>query len=237
MKETFYFSHDYNARSDWKLIKVAMKYWMEWIWTYWCIIEMLYEEWWYLDLEEYERITFELRMEYKIVESILNDFWLFEKDDKKFWSNSVLDRLKQRMNKSEKARISVQKRWDKKKEENTNVLRTNNECNTIKESKEKESKEKESKEKELVASQPNEYQLSISYLKNIENEQIPDYAENFKDEWIKFCYYWSEKWKTWKIRAEWEKTFEIKRRFATWMSRKKETYQKADKPSVMDITL
>jgi len=90
---------------------------------------------------------------------------------------------------------------------------------------------------QLVASQPNEYQLSISYLKNIENEQIPDYAENFKDEWIKFCYYWSEKWKTWKIRAEWEKTFEIKRRFATWMSRKKETYQKADKPSVMDITL
>lgn len=90
---------------------------------------------------------------------------------------------------------------------------------------------------QLVASQPNEYQLSISYLKNIENEQIPDYAENFKDEWIKFCYYWSEKWKTWKIRAEWEKTFEIKRRFATWMSRKKETYQKTDKPSVMDIVL
>ena len=80
------------------------------------------------------------------------------------------------MNKSEKARISVQKRWDKKKEENTNVLRTYYECNTI-----KESKEKESKEKELVASQPNEYQLSISYLKNIENEQIPDYAENFKN--------------------------------------------------------
>lgn len=90
---------------------------------------------------------------------------------------------------------------------------------------------------QLVATQPNEYQLSISYLKNIENEQIPDYAENFKDEWIKFCYYWSEKWKTWKIRAEWEKTFEIKRRFATWMSRKKETYQKTEKPSVMDITL
>lgn len=90
---------------------------------------------------------------------------------------------------------------------------------------------------QLVATQPNEYQLSISYLKNIENEQIPDYAENFKDEWIKFCYYWSEKWKTWKIRAEWEKTFEIKRRFATWMNRKKETYQKTEKPSVMDITL
>lgn len=143
MKETFYFSHDYNARSDWKLVKLAMKCGMEWIWAYWCIIEMLYEEWWYLDIEEYERITFELRMEYKVVESIINNFWLFEKDDTKFWSNSVLDRLKQRMDKSEKARISVQKRWDKKKEEDTNVLRTNNECNTIKERKGKEIKEKD----------------------------------------------------------------------------------------------
>ena len=95
----------------------------------------------------------------------------------------------------------------------------------------------ETRELEIVVAQPNEYQLSISYLKNIEKEKIPDYAENYQDEWIKFCYYWSEKWKTWKIRAEWEKTFEIKRRFATWMSRKKETYQQKQKESALDITL
>jgi len=145
MKETFYFSHDYNARSDWKLVKVSMKHGMEWIWAYWCIIEMLYEEWWYLEIEEYERITFELRVSYDIVKSIVNNFWLFESDDKKFWSNSVLDRLKQRMDKSEKARISVQKRWDNKNKKDTIVLQTNNDSNTIKERKGKEIKEKESK--------------------------------------------------------------------------------------------
>lgn len=166
MKETFYFSHDYNARSDWKLVKLAMKYGMEWIWAYWCIIEMLYEEWWYLDIEEYERITFELRMEYKVVESIINNFWLFEKDDTKFWSNSVLDRLKQRMDKSEKARISVQKRWDKKKEEDTNVLRTNYECNTIKERKGKEIKEKDRNIKKIKESlNPIIIDNNIRYLK------------------------------------------------------------------------
>ena len=95
---------------------------------------------------------------------------------------------------------------------------------------------------QLVATQPNEYNLSINYLKEsvtlvyTNNLQIPDYVKD-KWEWHKFVWYWSEKWKTWKIRAEWEKTFEIKRRFATWMSRKKETYQKTEKPSVMDITL
>ena len=89
--------------------------------------------------------------------------------------------------------------------------------------------------KPLVA---NEYEEWMNYLKNYSIKSlIPDYAENYQDEWIKFCYYWSEKWKTWKIRAEWEKTFEIKRRFATWMSRKKETYQQKQKESALDITL
>ena len=81
--------------------------------------------------------------------------------------------------------------------------------------------------KPLVA---NEYQIDMTYLRCFSmNSWIPDYAENYQDEWIKFCYYWSEKWKTWKIRAEWEKTFEIKRRFATWIWRRKETYQKESK--------
>jgi hypothetical protein len=50
------------------------------------------------------------------------------------------------MDKSEKARISVQKRWKKREEENTNVLRTQNDSNTIKERKGKERKLKKRKE-------------------------------------------------------------------------------------------
>lgn len=230
MKETFYFSHDYNARNDWKLVKVMMKYWVTGIGVYWCIIEMLYEEWWYLNVNEYERITFELRTQENIVKWVVEDFWLFKQDKKNFWSNSILDRLKERQEKSDKARESIQKRWDKKKKENTNVLQTNYDSNTIKERKRKEIKEKESKT-EIVALQPNEYSQTMDYLRWYEIEtEIPDYAENYREEWIKFCMYWSEKWKTWKIRAEWEKTFELKKRFATWMSRKKETYQKSVAP-------
>lgn len=93
-------------------------------------------------------------------------------------------------------------------------------------------------ETDTVVSQPNEYEEWMNYLKKYSIQSlIPDYVEEYQDEWIKFCYYWSEKWKTWKIRAEWEKTFEIKRRFATWISRKKETYQQKQKESALDITL
>lgn len=93
-------------------------------------------------------------------------------------------------------------------------------------------------EPSVVATQPNEYLLSINYLKNYSLEtEIPEYAEKYRDEWIKFCIYWWEKGKTGKIRAEWEKTFEIKKRFATWMSRKKDQYQQKQKESALDITL
>ena len=119
----------------------------------------------------------------------------------------------------------------------TNEQQTNNKRITTTNKNNKEYKENKEYNTDTVVAQPNEYELSISYLKNIDNEQIPDYAENYQDEWIKFCYYWSEKWKTGKIRAEWEKTFEIKRRFATWISRKKETYQQKQKESALDITL
>lgn len=116
----------------------------------------------------------------------------------------------------------------------TNEQQTNNKRTTTTNKEYKDNKENNI----LVATQQNEYIESINYLKEYTiNSIIPDYAYNYKDEWTKFCFYWSEKWKTGKIRAEWEKTFEIKRRFATWVSRKKETYQKIEKPSVMDITL
>ena len=99
----------------------------------------------------------------------------------------------------------------------------------------------ETRELEIVVAPPNEYQLSISYLKNINidtlhNSDPPDYASDYKKYWIEFVLYWSEKWKTWKIRAEWQKTFEIKRRFYTWLKLAKVNYEK-NTSSALDITL
>lgn len=126
-KETFYFSHDYNARSDKEMIKVRMKMGMTGIGLYWCIVEMLYEEGGYLNRSEYDRISFELQSNYDDITMLIEQFQLFKFDDKKFWSNSVLDRLKKRKDKSDKARESINYRWN-----NTNVKRTKNGGNTNK---------------------------------------------------------------------------------------------------------
>jgi len=228
MKEAFYFSHDYNSRNDWKLVKVMMKHKLEWVWAFWCIVEMLYEEWWYLMLSECERIAFELRWSEDCIKWIVFDSWLFKNDWEKFWSDSIIERLEMRAEKSKKASLSAKERWNKK-QENANALRTQSDSNAIKERKGKERKEKTDT---LVAMQPNEYSESISFLKKqtLDNIEIPEYAENFKNDWIAFIAYWTEKGKTWKIRAEREPTFEIKRRFATWINRKKENYQKTQQP-------
>lgn len=129
-KSTYYFSHDYHARNDGKLVKAMMKHGVTGIGIYWCLIEMLYENEGIISVDEYERISFELRTNVDSITSIIHDFGLFENDGKFFWSESVNRRIEHLKNKSIKARESVNLRW--KRKENTNVLQTNNDSNTIK---------------------------------------------------------------------------------------------------------
>jgi hypothetical protein len=133
-KDTYYFSHDYNARNDEKIKELIFKHGMAGYGIYWSIIEELYQNTNVLHLN-YERITYELRCEYETVKSVINDFGLFVLTDNNFSSLSVQKRLDERSNKSEKARLSVNKRWS-----DTNVIRTQYDSNTIKESKVKANK-------------------------------------------------------------------------------------------------
>ncbi len=133
-KETFYFSHDYNARNDEKIKELIFKHGMAGYGIYWSIIEELYQNTNVLRLN-CERIAFELRVSKDVVTSVIGEFDLFEFNDNNFSSLSVQKRLDERANKSEKARLSVNKRWS-----NTNVIRTQYDSNTIKESKVNENK-------------------------------------------------------------------------------------------------
>jgi hypothetical protein len=126
-KDTLYFRHDCNSRTDRKLVRLNIKHGMAGIGVYWCIIEMLYEEGGYLPLE-YDRITFELRTDELLVKSVINDFELFDFDTDRFWSKRTIDELKERCVKSDKARKSIEARWGN--ERNTNVIRTNKKRNT-----------------------------------------------------------------------------------------------------------
>ena len=145
MKETFYFTHDYNARSDEKIKKLIRKHWMQWYGLFWSIVEDLYQNANALRMD-IEGIAFDMRVDEEIVKSILNDFDLFIIEWDIFGSKSVETRLLERDEKSSKARESARKRWEKK---DANALRTQSDSNAIKEKKRKEKKEKENN-KELL---------------------------------------------------------------------------------------
>ena len=118
-----YFSHDYNSRSDPKLVKLLMKETALGIGIYWCIIEMLYEQGGKLPLSECETIAFELRTEYERIDRIIRTYDLFKFDDEFFYSDSVLKRLELRKIKSETNRKIALDAWKRRKGEidNANV--------------------------------------------------------------------------------------------------------------------
>lgn len=134
MKETFYFSHDYNTRSDEKIKQLIYVHGFEGYGLYWAIIEELYQNANAMRME-CERIAYELRTDKKRIASIINDFDLFVVDGDMFYSKSIEKRLQMRDEKSRKASESAKKRW-----ENANAMRTHSERNAIKERKVKENK-------------------------------------------------------------------------------------------------
>lgn len=138
MKETFFFSHDYNARTDPKIKDLLTEHGMLGYGIFWAIIEDLYNNSNVLRLN-YKTISYDLRTDPDTIKSIINDFGLFIIDGDNFSSKSVGERLQKRTEKSIKASESIKKRWEKY-ERNTNVSGSKNDSNTnkVKESKGKE---------------------------------------------------------------------------------------------------
>ena len=138
-KDTFYFSHDYNARTDEKIKLLIRKHGLKGYGIFWAIVEDLYNNANALQTD-YEGIAFELREDIEVIKSVVNDFNLFQFEDNTFGSLSVQKRLDERNEKSQTARQSAFKRWNKNKDD-ANALQMQSEGNAIKERKGKEIKD------------------------------------------------------------------------------------------------
>lgn len=122
-RDRFYFSHDYNARTDEKIKALFRKFGQAGYGTFWSIIEDLYQS----DnsmIADAENIAFDIRADADCVRWILFDSGLFEIENGRFYSKSITERLEERNQKSESASRSAAKRWN-----NSNAMRTNNERN------------------------------------------------------------------------------------------------------------
>lgn len=170
MATIMYFSHDVTARNDEKVKNLIFRHGMLGYGIFWAIVEDLYQNENVLQLN-YERMSFEFRCDFDVLKSVINDFNLFVFDENTFGSMSVQKRLEKQIEKSVKARESIQKRWSY--ERNTNVIRQKTDRNTIKESKVNKNKVKESKVNGTYADieiYPTFNDFWISYDKKVDRE-------------------------------------------------------------------
>jgi uncharacterized protein YdaU (DUF1376 family) len=184
-KDTYYFSHDYNARSDDKVKRLIRHSGMEAYGIYWAIIEDLYNNANELKLD-YEGIAYDLRCKAELVRSVICDFDLFVIDGKVFGSASVERRLNERMAKSKKAAESAKHRWAKKQEadaiaqeKDAKALQTHKEP-TVEQQQEPEQQEPEQQEPIKLA-KPDKNSYKNVLLSQIESDQFtelnPTYIE------------------------------------------------------------
>ena len=131
-KDTYYFSHDYNARQDEKIAHYLSKVGMSGYGIYWLLIERMHQsESGKLTLKYLNGIAYADNIDITLLNTCYNiaiECELFVTDDKYFWSERVLKNKleldEKRVKKSNAGKAGMQKRWAKDNSVITNDNRT-----------------------------------------------------------------------------------------------------------------
>ena len=180
-KTTFYFSHDYNTRTDIKIKKLIQKHGYVGYGIFWAIVEDLYNNANALPAD-YASIAYDLREDESLIKSVINDFDLFVINNEIISSESIERRLILMDAKTDAARAAALARWGKERERkrlkdanasniDANAMQTGCNSNAIKESKVNEIKENDIKKNENKKNIKLPYKFSdiIIELKNSDN--------------------------------------------------------------------
>jgi hypothetical protein len=110
-KNTYYFSHDYNAANDVKILFLRQKYGIEGYGVYWFIVESLAQSGGELPLSIIPVLSMQMQVDVKMVEDIITSFGLFVSRGTIFVSERLLNHLDLRNKLVEKGKQGAAKRW------------------------------------------------------------------------------------------------------------------------------
>jgi hypothetical protein len=189
---TYYFSHDYNAANDTKILFLRHQLGMEGYGIYWYLIEQLANAGGKLPLELIPVLAMQMHCTDVKVNGVLMNFDLFTIESGEFWSHRLQDHLELRLKLSQSGKAGANNRW-----KNGGAI-----GGAIGEGNAKERKGKEIKG-------------NINLI-----EDIQTFKSELGDEYDNFIMYWTEPNKNGKLRYELEKFFDIKRRVNTWLQNK-----------------
>ena len=189
-KKVYYFGHDFNARSDEKIIKLRMKLGLEGYGIYWILIECLAEASQnMLKLSSVDALAYANVCDGIAMHSVIMDFSLFEIEkiggEEYFFSKSLNARLAHVHERRKSAVAAAKKRWGNKQEKqivdtNTDASAMLAQCDRIgsaMQSKVKESKVKESKLKEREGENPHPEKIQFGdfvFLTESQASELPE---------------------------------------------------------------
>lgn len=157
--KTAFFKHDLGARNDPKIMRLAMKYGMMGIGTYWCIVEIMYEQGGRIEVADIKMIAHSLHVRQEVIEYMV-EIGLFIDEGTIITNPRIMECIRELAEISKKRSAAIRTRWNRTSVEvenntsNTNVLQQNNSsitrevqaeytCNTEREDKiRKENKER-----------------------------------------------------------------------------------------------
>lgn len=142
--KSYYFSHDYNASNDTKILFLRHQLGMEGYGIYWYLIERLAEAGGKMPLDLIPILSMQMQSTDVKVKGVITQFDLFKIVEGEFYSERLQDHLGLREKLSQSGKNGANNRW-KNGEANRGAIGEAN----AKERKEKEIKEKEIKEKKV----------------------------------------------------------------------------------------
>ena len=119
MNRQRYFTHDYNSRSDEKIVRLRRALGWAGYGVYWAIVEKLHESGASLACD-YGTTAYELMVDEETVKRVIEDFGLFYVKDGKFGSKSVDRRVQDTGARSEAARVGGLASWAARVERDLN---------------------------------------------------------------------------------------------------------------------
>jgi hypothetical protein len=110
-KSTFYFSHDYNAHNDVKILFLRQQLGMEGYGIYWFLIESLADSGGILPMKVIPVLAMQMQTSEVKVEGVIRNYELFEVAEEQFCSSRLLEHLHLRKTLSENGKKGAEKRW------------------------------------------------------------------------------------------------------------------------------
>jgi NADH:ubiquinone oxidoreductase subunit E len=110
-KDSYYFSHDYNARNDFKCLFLRQQLGMEGYGIYWFIVESLAESGGFLPLKIIPVLAMQMQTSEIKVSAVINEYDLFQVHENQFFSVRLNKHLETRKSLSDAGKKGAENRW------------------------------------------------------------------------------------------------------------------------------